>query len=152
MTGKALLIAAAAVAVLGFAFFFAPFGTNELVRTDVSPSGEWGYAIRFIDLEGATGSGSYEVETYPVADPAERRRVYSEDALPSVRWLDERTLEVDGQPVDVLREGDSVRSLRLSKALVVAVPALGLALAGTILLRRARCRRPAGPLVEGGPG
>jgi hypothetical protein len=155
MKGRSLLISAVIVAVCGYGFFFVLplFFTSELLSTGRSPSGQWAYAIRYVDSEGASGAGAWEVEAHPVADPDDRYVVYLERGRPpGVRWRDDRTLEVNDDPIDVLNEGDSVKMKRIYKALVVTVPALGLALAGAFLHWRSQRGRPSGPLAEEGAG
>lgn len=150
--GVGLLVAAAAVAALGYLVFFTDViaDDGELTESSVSPSGEWVYGLYYVDDAGAAGSAQWAVKVHAAASPQAARTVYFEEGFPpKVFWRDGYMLDVNGAAVDArafdLSDTEPAWWRVVSGAIIgffIVVPVAVLVLAGTAVLVRSRRREP----------
>lgn len=99
--GITLLLAAGMLLLLGFVSLFSGLGSNTVLLEMRSPDGAW-------TLTEEEGGGDVGVLVRRVwLDTVEQERVicWAEWGMrPQVRWVDSRTVVVDGQEIDIYRD------------------------------------------------
>lgn len=108
-SAKSVVLMVAAVAILtsvlaGFvslAFPFALLPRGELVESSVSPDHRWKVRVFYLN-PGAAASAAARADVVDLENEDRRRDIYLGDPPKSpLRWVDNRTVQVDGIVLDV---------------------------------------------------